>query len=282
MDMQRRVGALLVALTGVVVACGSEEAIGVSALPEGVFLAVVSPDADGSAKASVESPLDVTLQVDPRVIGTNCTIAVTIVVSDSTGEFSNRRLATIESPIATELVKVSVAFSVADASAKPSDGEEPIDVPVDLPANGDYQGFVQAELVAPEADDPASLLSKYEMCRTRLGLLPGVSDGLGASRSFGITIVDGVVVTEPPNSEVSTTAGDSTSSSESSTTQYRWTGGGGSRTTTTTTPGSVTTTTRPTTVTTTTQPAITTTTVEVTVPPPPPPTTVDPGTTLAP
>ena len=89
MDMQRRVGALLVALTGLVVACGSEQSIGVTALPEGVFLAVVSPEADASAKASVESPLDVALQVDPRVIGTNCTIAVTVVVSDSTGETLN-------------------------------------------------------------------------------------------------------------------------------------------------------------------------------------------------
>ena len=58
-----------------------------SALPDGVHLAVVSPDADSDAMASVESPLDVTLQVDPRAIGTNCTIAVTIVVSDATGEF---------------------------------------------------------------------------------------------------------------------------------------------------------------------------------------------------
>lgn len=273
MDVQRRVGALLVALTGVMVACGSEASVGLSALPEGVFLAVVSPDADAAAQASVLSPLDVMMQVDPRVIGTNCTIAVTVVVSDSTGEFSNRRLATIEAPIPTELVKVSVKFAVGESST-PSDGEEPIDVPVSLPANGEYEGFVQAELVAPELDDPASQLSKYEMCRTRLGLLAGVTDGLGASRSFGISIIDGVVTTttEPLPS---TTLGDSTSSSSEPTTTYRWTGGGGTRTTTTTTqPGAVTTTTRPGATSTTTLPPTTT------EPPPPPPTL--PPTTLPP
>lgn len=276
MDLRWRIAALSVGMTGVVVACGGGGgASGLSALPEGIYIGVVSPADSDQVAVSPGSPLVVALQVDPRLIDTNCSIEVTIVVSDGAGEFSQRRIAVVEPPIRTELVQVSLGFTVDDPAAQPTVGEEPIEVPVDVRDPGEFLGLVNAGIIAPEADDPASKLSQYDVCRTKLGLAPGAAEGLEASRSFSVRIESGdttttdVADTDPVTSDTS-----STSSDEATTTDYS----GGGWPPRTTVKGTTTTVKGPTT---TTRPSTSTTTTTIYVPPPTTPPPTDPTTTPA-
>lgn len=276
MDLRWRIAALSVGMTGVVVACGGGGgASGLSALPEGIYIGVVSPADSDQVAVSPGSPLVVALQVDPRLIDTNCSIEVTIVVSDGAGEFSQRRIAVVEPPIRTELVQVSLGFTVDDPAAQPTVGEEPIEVPVDVRDPGEFLGLVNAGIIAPEADDPASKLSQYDVCRTKLGLAPGAAEGLEASRSFSVQIESGdttttdVADTDPVTSDTS-----STSSDEATTTDYS----GGGWPPRTTVKGTTTTVKGPTT---TTRPSTSTTTTTIYVPPPTTPPPTDPPTTPA-
>ncbi|MFM7251875.1 MAG: hypothetical protein ACKO27_02235 [Ilumatobacteraceae bacterium] len=273
MDLRWRVAALTVGITGVVVACGGGGgASGLSALPEGIYIGVVSPAGSDRVTVSPGVPLVVALQVDPRLIDTNCSIEVTIVVSDDAGEFSQRRIAVVEPPIRTELVQVSLGFTVDDPAAQPTVGEEPIEVPVDVRNPGEFLGLVNAGIVAPEADDPASKLSQYEVCRTKLGLAPGAAEGLEASRSFSLLIEGGeATTTDVADTDPVTIDTSSTSSDEATTTDYS----GGGWPPRTTVKGTTTTVKGPTT---TTKPSTTTTTIFV-PPPTTPPTTVEPPTT---
>jgi hypothetical protein len=277
MDLRWRIAALCVGMTGVVVACGGGGgASGLSALPEGIYIGVVSPTDSDQVAVSPGSPLVVALQVDPRLIDTNCSIEITIVVSDDAGGFSQRRLAVIEPPIRTELVQVSLGFTVDDPSAQPTVGEEPIEVPVDVRDPGEFLGLVNAGIVAPEADDPASKLSQYDVCRTKLGLAPGAADGLEASRSFSLRIeVGDSTTTDVAETGPVTVDTSSTSSDEATTTDYS---GGGWRPPTTVN-GTTTTVKGPTT---TTRPSTSTTTTTIYVPPPTTPPPTDPPTTPPP
>lgn len=274
--MRARVGGLSLALAGIVVACGSGNgANGLSDLPDGVFAGIVAPGAGATVGAGPDAPLVVAVQVDPRTIDTNCSVRVTILVSDDTGSFAPIRTTVLEPPIRTELVQVSLAFTIDDPSAKPTDGEEDIEVPIDVPDPGTYNGVVRADIIAPEVDDPTSKLSQYDICRAKLGLEAGVTDGLGASQSFILDISQGAVATtDAPTTE--TTIDDGSSTSEETTTTSRW-GGGTTRTTVgpTTTVSRSTTTSSPTT-------TESTTTTTIYVPPPTlPPTTVEPSTTTS-
>lgn len=233
-------------------------------LPEGVFLAVRTPDDSGAAMATLDQPLEAVVQVDSRIPGSNCSLRVAMVVSNDDGSYAQRRLVTLKAPLPTDVLTFSFAFVVDPDMAAMAERDDTVEVPFQLPAPGVYLSQVQATLIAPEVDDPTTKFSDLAPCRSQIALAALVTTGLESNRYFELTVEQGsgVVSTSSSSSTTPPTAGSTSSSSSSTTTTPRWTGGGGSRTTTTTSPA--TSTTRPA-ATTTTRPATTTTTTSTTV-----------------
>lgn len=251
-------------------------------LPTDVFVAVRTPGELQLATATPDTPLIVVVQLDPRVVGSNCSLEIVVGASDDSGAYAERRVASFEPPLQSQVMTFEYDVELVDVFPIGSPEERPMGKPFTIPGYGEYVGLVRARLLAPDPSDPTYQFTDREQCRDVLDAPTGDEPGLSADRYFTLRFVEDLP--DPTTTATGDTApGPETTGPALPTTIGGGSGGSGGSGGTGGGSGGGVSTTSPTGATTT-APATTvapTTTVEITTTTEAPTTTAEPTTTVA-